>query len=260
VNESGDGGGERRPRSDSDDTSLVRHEEHARVDKQPEELGALRARREVVREQVQADYPRQTERLHSERVAVGEGDSGKIETLPDGSVSIPLFEEELVVTRKTVLRERVIIRKESVTETQTVKAELRKEQVHFDTDDPEGNHPRRQQTRRRQHAATEPTKADLYQQAKQLGIEGRSKLTKAELERAVAGRGGAVSTNREPKASPFDVQKFLDGVGYPIRKRQLLREAEMRGASRDVRATLRRLPDKQFDAPTEVSEEIGKLE
>jgi uncharacterized protein (TIGR02271 family) len=71
----------------------------------------------------------------AERVPVAPDDSGKIETLPDGSISIPLFEEELVVTRRTVLRERVIIRKEEVTEWERVEAELRRETVRFETDD-----------------------------------------------------------------------------------------------------------------------------
>ena len=59
-------------------------------------------------------FARQLEDVEHERVPAGEGDSGEIEVLPDGSVSIPLFEEELVVTRRTVLRERVIVRKQLV--------------------------------------------------------------------------------------------------------------------------------------------------
>ena len=67
---------------------------------------------------------------------VGEDDSGEIEVLPDGSVSIPLFEEELVVTRRTVLRERVIVRKQLVSEWETVEADLRREQVVFEDEPP----------------------------------------------------------------------------------------------------------------------------
>jgi uncharacterized protein (TIGR02271 family) len=139
VNETGDGGGERRPRSEPEDATLILHEERARIETTPEYAGSLHARREVVRERVRADYPRRRERLATDRVPVSEEDSGKIETLPDGSISIPLFEEKLVVTRQTVLRERVIIRKERVTDWQTVEADLRKERVRFDTEDvPEG--------------------------------------------------------------------------------------------------------------------------
>lgn len=52
------------------------------------------------------------EQLVQERAPIGEDDSGEIETLPDGSLSIPLYEEELVVTNRTILRERIIVRKE----------------------------------------------------------------------------------------------------------------------------------------------------
>ena len=44
---------------------------------------------------MQGEYPRRRDELVSERVQVGDDDSGQIETLPDGSLSVPLFEEEL---------------------------------------------------------------------------------------------------------------------------------------------------------------------
>ena len=135
------GGGESRPRgSREDETALVRHEEEAHVSKKWEGVGHARFGRKVDVNTVRADVPRQREELAHERVPVGDDDSGKVETLPDGSISIPLFEEELVVTKQTVLRERVIIRKDSITEWETVEAELRREHVTFDDDDlPEGS-------------------------------------------------------------------------------------------------------------------------
>jgi uncharacterized protein (TIGR02271 family) len=117
------------------DNSVVLHEEQASVAKRWEGVGSLHARRVVERGRVRAKFPREREELVQERVPVSEGDSGEIEILPDGSVSIPLFEEELVIRRETVLRERVIIRKENVTEQQRVQAELRRERVEFDQDD-----------------------------------------------------------------------------------------------------------------------------
>jgi uncharacterized protein (TIGR02271 family) len=133
-------GGESRPPSDSEDPTVTLHEEEASVSQRWEGIGHAKVRREVEVEKVRLEEPRRSEQLLQERVPAAEGDSGKIETLPDGSISIPLFEEELVVTRRTVLRERVIIRKEDVTEWQTVEADLRRERVRFDTDDvPEGS-------------------------------------------------------------------------------------------------------------------------
>ena len=112
-----------------------------------------------------------------------------------------------------------------------------------------------------------PTRDELYDQAKRLGIEGRSKMNKAQLARAVGRkRGGSsssqskrsTSSGRSRKANPVEVQKFLDGVSYPTRKGDLLREAERKGASQKVRSTLERLPDQRFKDPTEVSEAVGK--
>jgi uncharacterized protein (TIGR02271 family) len=131
----GAGGGESRPQTDPPDRTLVLHEEEATVGKRWEGVGHLRARREVDRETVRGEFPLRRQELAQERIPVEPDDSGEIVTLPDGSISIPLFEEELVVTRRIVLRERVIIRKEDVTEWQTVEAELRRERVAFETDD-----------------------------------------------------------------------------------------------------------------------------
>ena len=64
-----------------------------------------------------------------ERVDAQERDSGQVETLPDGSLSIPVFEERLVVRKEVVVRERVIVRKETVTEQRRIETELRKERV-----------------------------------------------------------------------------------------------------------------------------------
>lgn len=63
-----------------------------------------------------------------------EYDSGEIETLPDGSISIPILEEELVVTKRLVVKERIIVRKDTVTETRRVDAELRKERLEIEGD------------------------------------------------------------------------------------------------------------------------------
>jgi hypothetical protein len=111
----------------------------------------------------------------------------------------------------------------------------------------------------------EPTRDELYEEAKRLDISGRSKMNKRELARAVerargGGQGGRSGRSEtRAKANPIQVQKFLEGVGYPTAKRDLVREAKQQGASEEVRLTLERLPEKRFQTPTEVSEAIGKL-
>ena len=133
----------------------------------------------------------------------------------------------------------------------------------------------RGRSRTQSRASDEPTREELYAQAKRLGIEGRSKMNKAELKRAVGRRSGqSASTQRRRstssqsgrrasggrgKANPVEVQTFLEGVSYPTRKGDLIREAERQNASKTVRSTLERLPQERFADPTEVSEAVGKL-
>jgi stress response protein YsnF len=62
------------------------------------------------------------------------GDSGQVEQLPDGSVSIPVLEEQLVCEKRLVVRERIIVRKETVTENRVVEADLRRQHVAVDPD------------------------------------------------------------------------------------------------------------------------------
>ena len=67
-----------------------------------------------------------------ERVPANDDDSGLIETLPDGSISIPVLEEEIVVDKEIVVRERVIISKERAFEAERIEADLRVERVDVD--------------------------------------------------------------------------------------------------------------------------------
>ena len=121
--------------------SLIRSEEELRVRHEEVEAGAIRVRKLVDVDQVEELVPRRLQTGAVERVAAGDGDSGEIETLPDGSISIPVFEEELLITKRVVVRERVIVRKETVTEDVPIQTELRRERVEIEHDEaggPEG--------------------------------------------------------------------------------------------------------------------------
>ena len=104
----------------------------------------------------------------------------------------------------------------------------------------------------------EQTRDELYAEAKRLGIEGRSKMKKRELAHAIERHRGS-GRSAGQKANPIEVQKFLEGVDYPVRKPALLREAKRQGAGAAVRATLERIRDEKFDSPADVSEAIGRL-
>jgi uncharacterized protein (TIGR02271 family) len=118
--------------SSNNRSEVVRHAEELNLATRPTAIGDVYAAKRVEVENVTQDVPREVEHASVERVAPAEGDSGELEVLPDGSISIPVLEEELVVTKRTVVRERLVIRKEVVTETQRVEAELRREHVDVD--------------------------------------------------------------------------------------------------------------------------------
>jgi uncharacterized protein (TIGR02271 family) len=113
-------------------SEVVRHAEELNLATRPTAIRDVFAAKRVEVENVTQDVPRAVEHASVERVAPAEGDSGEIEILPDGSISIPVLEEELVVTKRKVVRERLVIRKEVITETERVEAELRRERVDVD--------------------------------------------------------------------------------------------------------------------------------
>jgi uncharacterized protein (TIGR02271 family) len=115
---------------------LTRHDEELEIGTRSVEVGTVRAHKQVTTEQVSVPTTRQVEHFDNvDRVAPNDHDSGQIETLEDGSISIPILEEELVITKRLVVRERVIVQKRIELEHQTVEAELRREQLSIDTDD-----------------------------------------------------------------------------------------------------------------------------
>jgi uncharacterized protein (TIGR02271 family) len=122
-------------------TGILRHEEELEIRTAPMDAGSVRIRKGVDTEHV-------TERIDSESEAfdrvdhmpANPGDSGEIETLPDGSISIPILEEQLVISKRLVVRERIIVRKVVNTQQHVVEAELRRERVAIDGD-VEQDHP-----------------------------------------------------------------------------------------------------------------------
>ena len=119
---------------DRPDQDLVLSEEQLRVDTRTEETGRVRVVKHVDTTSVSEQVPRGVEHADLERAEVREGDTGEIETLPDGSLSIPVFEEQIVVQKRMVVRERVIVRKHTVYEQQEVSADLRRERLEILTE------------------------------------------------------------------------------------------------------------------------------
>jgi uncharacterized protein (TIGR02271 family) len=121
--------------TDHETSEVVRHEEELQLRTRPVDAGAVRIRKEVESEAFSDDVPYDIEQADFERTGPLENDSGEIETLPDGSISVPVFEEELVVTKRLFVRERVVVRKTTTTERRRVETELRRERVEVDLDE-----------------------------------------------------------------------------------------------------------------------------
>jgi uncharacterized protein (TIGR02271 family) len=113
---------------------VTRYEEALQVGTGTEAVGNVHVRKQVDTSTVEENVPREIEEAGLERVPVEGEDSGLVETLADGSVSIPVFEEQLVVTKRLVVRERVIVRKETRIEQDTVTTEIRRERVEIEAD------------------------------------------------------------------------------------------------------------------------------
>lgn len=118
----------------SSDASVVRKEEELAVGTEERQVGAVRVNKSVDSFPVEQTVERNIEHAEVQRSTPAEGDSGEVMTLPDGSVSVPVFEEELVVTKRMVVRERVIVRKTTVTDEHVIEADLRKERIDIDAD------------------------------------------------------------------------------------------------------------------------------
>lgn len=116
------------------DDGLVLSEEQLRTGVSREETGRIRVVKHVDTDTFSQQVPREVQHADLEREPVREGDSGQVETLPDGSLSVPVFEEQLFVEKRLVVRERVIVRKRTVVEQQEVTAQLRSERVEITTE------------------------------------------------------------------------------------------------------------------------------
>ena len=121
--------------SDRDDmTEIIRREEELTVATETRDAGRVGVRKVVEHEEAATVVSVGTEHADLERQPPVAGDSGEVEVLPDGSISIPVFQEELVIEKRLVVRERVIVPKHTVTEDRLVEADLRRERVEVDAD------------------------------------------------------------------------------------------------------------------------------
>lgn len=125
---------DREPFEDADERTVVRHEEELDVGRVEREVGRVRLRKVVEEQPFEDVVARGVEHADVERLPADEDDEGDVRQLPDGSVSIPVFEEQLVVEKRLVVRERVLVRKRVESSPERIRSDLRREVVEVEVD------------------------------------------------------------------------------------------------------------------------------
>jgi uncharacterized protein (TIGR02271 family) len=117
------------------DDAMTRSEEELRVGTTQREAGRARLRKHVVTEMVTKTVPVQHEEVRIEREPITDGNRDQAMSGADISEEeheVVLHEEEPVVEKRVVAKERVSLGKETVSEEREVSEEVRKEQIETD--------------------------------------------------------------------------------------------------------------------------------
>jgi uncharacterized protein (TIGR02271 family) len=119
------------------DDAMTRSEEELRVGTETHERGRARLRKYVVSEEQQVTVPVQHEEVRVEREPITDANLDAATSGPDISEEeheVTLHEEEPVVEKRAVPKERVRLDTETVTEERQVAEEVRKEQIEVEGD------------------------------------------------------------------------------------------------------------------------------
>ena len=117
------------------DDAMTRSEEELLVGTRAHEAGRVRLRKYVVTEYVQQTVPVQREEVRIEREPISDANVDQALAGPGISEEeheVVLHEEELVVEKRVVPKERVRLAKDTVTDEQQVTEQLRKERIDVD--------------------------------------------------------------------------------------------------------------------------------
>jgi uncharacterized protein (TIGR02271 family) len=120
------------------DDAMTRSEEELQVGTQTRERGRARLRKYVATEQQQVTVPVQREEVRVEREPISDANLDAATSGPaisEEEHEVTLREEEVVVDKRAVPKERVRLDTETVTEERQVSEEVRKEQIEVEGDD-----------------------------------------------------------------------------------------------------------------------------
>jgi uncharacterized protein (TIGR02271 family) len=125
----------REPSRQGADTAMTRSEEELRVGTARRERGRVRLRKYVVTEEVTRTVPVQREEVRLEREPITDANVDAATSGPELSEAeheVVLHEEEPVVEKRVVPKERVRLDTDAVTDEREVAEEVRKEQIDVD--------------------------------------------------------------------------------------------------------------------------------
>jgi uncharacterized protein (TIGR02271 family) len=119
-----------------EDLRVQRSEEELRAGVREREAGQVNVKKSVRTEREVVRIPKRREEVDIERVPV-EGEARETSTataadIGEDEVVVQVFEEEVVVSKKIVLKEEIRIRKRIAWDEETVEVDLRKEEVEVD--------------------------------------------------------------------------------------------------------------------------------
>jgi uncharacterized protein (TIGR02271 family) len=120
------------------DDAMTRSEEELRVGTARQERGRVRLRKYVVTENVQQTVPVQREEVRVEREPITDANVDQARHGPEISEEeheVVLHEEQPVVEKRVVPKERVRLQKETVTDEREISEDVRKEQIEPDGTD-----------------------------------------------------------------------------------------------------------------------------
>ena len=119
------------------DTAMTRSEEEMAVGTRQREAGRARLRKYVVTEEVQQRVPVSREEVRIEREPITDANVDEAlegPALHEDEHEVTLYEEEPVVEKRVVPKERVRLEKEREVDEETVAGEIRKEQIEAEGD------------------------------------------------------------------------------------------------------------------------------
>jgi uncharacterized protein (TIGR02271 family) len=115
---------------DTDDLRVQRSEEEVRVGTRGREVGAVKVRKSVRTDREQVRVPKRREEIDIERVPGQGREASGVEIGEDDEVVVvQVLEEEVMVSKRVVVKEEIRLRKKVVEDEELVEVDLRKEEV-----------------------------------------------------------------------------------------------------------------------------------